>query len=102
MAAVIGWQIDAVGLVVRRDDDTAAIEHGMFAQVSFVDAQHVRRRGRVSFHVIVELKAVYVAEVARFAHAQDDGFQEAVEAAEHLLWGDFGEIPWADCMFYGL
>jgi hypothetical protein len=49
MAPVIGRQIDAVGLVVRRDDDAAAIEHGMLAQVFFIDAQHVRRGGCVAF-----------------------------------------------------
>jgi hypothetical protein len=99
MAAVIGWQIDAVGLVVRRDNDAAAIEHGMLAQVFFIDAQHVRWRGGVGFHVVIELKAVDVAKIARFAHAQDDGFQEAVEAAEHLLRRDLREVPWADCAF---
>ena len=56
--AVIGRQVDAVGFVVGRDDDTADVEHTMLAQVLFIDAQHVGRRGGVDFHVIVEGEAL--------------------------------------------
>ena len=31
MAAVVSWQIDAVGLVVGGDDDAATIQHAMLA-----------------------------------------------------------------------
>ena len=37
----------------------------------------------IGFHVIVEGKAVELAEIARLADAQDHRFQEAIEAAEH-------------------
>ena len=57
MAAVVGRQIDAVGLVVGGDDDAAAIEDAVFAQVFLVDAQHVGRRRGVGLHVIVELRS---------------------------------------------
>ena len=53
--------------------------------VLLIDAQHVGRRGRVGFHVVVEGEAVEVAEVARFADAQDDRLEETVEPAEQLL-----------------
>ena len=46
--------------------------------------------------MIVEGEAVELAEVARLADAQDHRFQEAVEAAEHLLRRHLGEIPGAD------
>ena len=71
MAAVVGRQIDAVGLVVGRDDDAAEVEDAVLAQVLLVDAQHVGRRGGVGLHVVVEREAVDVAEVARLADAQD-------------------------------
>ena len=45
----------------------------MLAQVFFIDPQHVGRCGDVALHVVVKLKPVHVAQVARFAHAQDDG-----------------------------
>jgi hypothetical protein len=93
MAAVIGRQINAVCLMVRRNDDAAAIEHGM--QVLFFDAQHVRRRKTSCGRRIVSgLRRQ--GRVLRFAHAQDDGLEKAVEAPEHLLWRDFGEIPRAN------
>ena len=44
MPPVIGLtEVDAVGLVVRRDDDAAAIEDRVLAQMLFIDAQHVRQ-----------------------------------------------------------
>ena len=65
VAAVIGRQIDAIRLVVGRDDHAADIEDGVFAQVFLVDAEHVGRRGGVGLHVIVESEAVELAEIAR-------------------------------------
>ena len=47
MPAVVGRQIDAVGLVVGGDDDAADVRDGVFAAVLLVDPQHVgRRRGK--------------------------------------------------------
>ena len=46
--------------------------------------------------VVIELEAVVLAEIARFADAQDDGLQVAVEAAEHVLRRDLGEVPRSD------
>ena len=69
MPSVIGGQIDAIGLVVGGDDHTAAIKDAVLAQVLFIDAQHVRRSGRVGLHVIVKTEAVDIAEIARFVHA---------------------------------
>ena len=71
--------------MVARDDDAAAIENLMLAQELFIDAQHVGRCGCVAFHVIIELKAVHVAEITRLVHAQDDGLEKPIEASEHLL-----------------
>ncbi len=96
MAAVVGGQKDAVSLVVGGDDDAAAVQHAVLAQVLLVDAQHVGRRRRVSLHVVVELEAVDVAEVSRLADAQDDGLRKAVEPSQHLLGRDLDEIPGAD------
>jgi hypothetical protein len=42
--AVLGGQVDAVGLVVRRDDHAADVEDRVFAQVLFIDPQRVGRR----------------------------------------------------------
>ena len=53
-------------------------------------------------HVIMEGIAIELAEIARLAHAEDDGFKEAVEASEHLLRRHVGEIPWSDRLLDGL
>jgi len=47
MPPVIGRQVNAISLVVGCDDDTANVEDGIFAQVLFIHAQHIRRRGGV-------------------------------------------------------
>ena len=69
MPPVIGRQENAVELVIGGDDYAAAIEHAVFAQIFFINAQHVGRGSRVSLHVVVELKAVAITEVARLVHA---------------------------------
>ena len=102
MAAVIGGQIDAVGLVIGGDDDGADVRDGVLAQVLLVDAEHVGWGGDDCLEVVVELIAIDVTEVARFGDAQDDGLEESVEAAEQLLRRDFLKIPWADGVLDGL
>ena len=57
----------------------------VLAQVLLVTAQHIGRRGHVGLHVVVERKAVDVAEIARLADAQDHRFHKAVEPPEHVL-----------------
>ena len=84
VTAIIGGQVDAVGLVVRGDDDAAHVGHAVFTQILLVDTQHIGRCGSDRLHVVVEGEAIDVAEVTRLVDAQDDGLQEAVEAAEHL------------------
>ena len=96
MAAVVGGQVEAVGLVVGGQDDAADVEDRVFADVLLVDAQHVGRRGRERLHVVVEGEAVDLAEIARLGNAQDHRLQEAVEAAEQLQRRDLGEVPRAD------
>ena len=96
MPAIVGRQKDAVGLVVGGDDDAADVRDVVFAQVLLVDAQHVGRRGGHRLQVVVELEPVDFAEVARLADAQDHRLQEAIEAPEQLLRGDFREVPRAD------
>ena len=72
MPAIIGRQEKAVGLVVGGDDEAEAVENVVFAQVLFVDPQHVRRCGGVDLGVIIELEAVEIAEIAPFVDPQDD------------------------------
>ena len=52
--------------------------------------------------MIIELEAVVLAEIARFADAQNDGPQVAIEAAEHVLRRDLGEVPRSDSTLHGL
>ena len=81
VAAIVSRQIDAVGLVVGRDDEAEAIENVVFLQVLLVDPQHVGRRRGVDLGVVVEFEAVDVAEIAPFIDPQNDRFDEAVELA---------------------
>ena len=99
MPAVIGREIDAVGLVVGGDDDAAAIEDVVFAQVLLIDAQRIGRRGGVGLHVIVKLEAVELAQIARLADPQDHRLQEAVEPPQHLLRRHLLKIPGPDRVF---
>ena len=96
MAPVVGRQVDSVGLVVRGDDDAAAVEDAVLAQVLLVDAQHVRRGRGVDLQPVIELELVDVAEVAALVDAQHHGPGEAVEAAEHGGRRHFDEVPGAD------
>ena len=49
MAPVIGRQIDAIGFVVCRDDDTTAVRGIIFAQILFIDTKDIGRCGGVHF-----------------------------------------------------
>ena len=68
----------------------------MLANIFLIDAQHVRRRGRVGLHMIVKCEAINIAEVAGLADAQDNAFQKPVEAAEGLLGRNVLKIPGAN------
>ena len=61
-----------------------------------VDADGVGRCSGIDLDMLIERVAVDLAEIARFADPQDHRFYEAVETAEQLLRGNFGEIPWTD------
>jgi hypothetical protein len=99
---VIRRKVKAINAVVRGDDDAGAIEDAVFAQILFVDAQHVRRRCSIGFHVLIKRKPVVSAHVARLADAEDHGFLEAVEPTKDLLRGNFAEIPGSYGRLYGL
>ena len=93
MAAVVGWQINAICFVVRGDNDAATIEDAVLAQVLLVNTQHVRRRCRIGFHVVVPSVAIDLTEIAGFVDAQHYGFEEAVEPPEHVRRHHLDEIP---------
>ncbi len=67
VAAIVWREVNAIGLVVRGDDDAADVEHVVLAQVLFIASEHVGRCGRVTLHMVVELIAVEIAKVARLA-----------------------------------
>src|SRR6516162_2794670 len=64
MSPIVGWQIDPIRLMVRRDNWAKAIEDIVLTQILLVDAQHVGRSSRVDFGAIVEAEAINVAEIA--------------------------------------
>ena len=102
MPPVIGWQIDAVGLVVRGDDDAAAVKYAVFAQVLFIDAQHIGRRGGVGLHVIVELKRLLSPRSRASLTRRITDFRKPLKRPADLLRRDFMEIPGPDCVLHGL
>jgi hypothetical protein len=69
--SVIGWQIDPVRLVVRRDQEAQAVENVMFTQVLFIDTKHVGWGGGVDLGVIIEAEAIHLAEIASLVDSQD-------------------------------
>jgi hypothetical protein len=98
VSPVIDRKIKPVCFMVRRDDDAAAIWDVMLANMFFIDAQRIRRRGRVDFHMIVKCEAIDTAEIAGLADAQDHAFQKPIKAPEGLLGGNFLKIPKANGM----
>ena len=99
MSAIVRRQINTIRSVVGGDDDTAAIQDAVLAQVLFIDAQHIWRYRDHGFHVIVQREAIIFAEVARLRNAQNCRFQKAVEPAEDLYWCNFEEVPRANRVF---
>ena len=81
MAAILCWQIDAVGLVVGGEDQAENVEHVVLAQIFLVDSQHVGRGRGVNLGVVIKVEAIGLAQVARLIDAQDDRFDVAVEIA---------------------
>jgi hypothetical protein len=79
VAPIFGRQIDAVGLVIRRDDYTADIEDVVLAQVLLIDLQHFGRRCREHLHFFIEIETANVSEIVRLAHPQDHRFDVAVK-----------------------
>jgi hypothetical protein len=64
--------------------------------VLFIHSEHVRWRGRIDLHVIVECEAADIAEIASFAHPQDHGFDKPIEPREQMMWPNFLNVPGAD------
>src|SRR5258708_34906041 len=93
VAPILCGQIDAIGLVVGCKNYPDAIDDAVLPQVLLVHAQHVRRGSGVRLHVVVELIAVDVPQVARLVNTQYDSLDKAVEAPKNLLWGDLLKIP---------
>jgi hypothetical protein len=91
--AVVGRQVDTIRLMVRSDDDAEAVRHAVFAEVLLVYAQDIRRGSGISLHVVVELKSIEVAEIARLIDAENDGFHKTVKPAQHVMRRYFAEIP---------
>jgi hypothetical protein len=102
MPAIVSWEVETVGFVVRRDDDAADVPHCVLASILFVHSEHIRGRRRIDLHVIVEAESVDIAEVPSFAHSKNYGLGESVESTQEMRWRDLYEIPRADCVLHGL
>ena len=72
MPTVVGGQEDAVGLMVRRDDDPDHVRDVVLAQMLLIDPQHVRRCSRAGLHMIVMGKAIELAKITRLADPEND------------------------------
>ena len=90
MSPVIGRKEYPVRLVVCCDDYTTTIRNVVFMQMLLIDAQHVRRRGRICLHVIVKLETVRVAKITRLADSQITDFRNPLKRPT-ICWGDTSE-----------
>src|SRR4051812_3030518 len=102
MAAIVGREVDAASLMIRRDDNTDHVKHRMFPQILFVDTDHVGGRSDVGLGVVIEREAINITEVAGLTDSNDDTLCPPVKAAKHLAWRDFGPIPCSYCALDGL
>src|SRR5262245_52927961 len=93
---VIGWQIDAIRLVVRGDGNAAKVGDVIFAQVLLVDVDDIGWGCNQRLGAVVEGEAVEVTEIACLADAQDHRARIAIELAKHTMGCHVGEIPWPD------
>src|SRR5690242_15038114 len=107
MPAILSGQVDTICLMICGYDDAAAIKYLILTSELLIDAQRIRRAGDQRLHMIVELESITFSQVARFANAQDYGFQETIKSP-HYVWGRcFLKIPRAnrllhrfeDCVF---
>src|SRR5262249_14940414 len=102
VAAIVSGKVDAVGVVVGGNDQTAAVKNAIFAEVLLVDAQHIGRGSRIGFRVVVERISIDIAEVAGFVDPEDDGLGEAIKTPEEVARRHFNEIPRSDSALDGV
>jgi hypothetical protein len=87
MTAVVARQIDAMSLVVGRDNQAEHVRHVETANVLVYTGQHIRRRRGIGFNPLIEgvaISAAAVAEIVRFIHPQDDGFGVRIVGAHQI------------------
>ena len=100
MTSVIIRQVDAVGLVVRGDDDPRDVRDVVLSDVFLVNAKHIGRCGGVGLHMVIEGEPIDIPEIPRLAYPKEYALEEAVEPFENGLRRHFMEIPWPDCIFH--
>lgn len=98
MAPIVRRQINAVCLVVCRDEKAEAIEDVVLANMLFIHPQHVRRCRGVDFRMVIKAKAINLAEVTRLINPKDHRFSKAIEWSKEMAGRNIMEIPWPNCM----
>jgi hypothetical protein len=99
--AIAGREVDT-DVLIAGEDDAADIEHRDFGKKLLIAAQRVGRGRDDRFHVLVELVAIDVAEVAQLRDQEDDAPQESVESPHDLRGRRIGNIPRTDRFSHGL
>src|ERR1700722_5885343 len=70
--AVVCWQIQTVGFMIRCYDDASDVKDAVLFCVLLIDAKHVRRRSHIDLSVLIKLITVEItASVARLAYPQN-------------------------------
>ena len=85
MAAIVGRKVNAIGLVIGGDNEAADVEDVILPHVLLIDAQHFRRRCGQHLHLLIEIEAADLAEIASFAHPQHHRFGIAVKSPGDVL-----------------
>ena len=93
MPPVVRRKDKSVCLVIRCDDDAAAIRNAVFPQVLLIDRQNVRGGRDIRLRMVIELVAIEFPLVASLADAENDALQKAVEAAHDGDRRYFLKIP---------
>jgi hypothetical protein len=93
VSPIIDGKKDSVGFVIGRDNDGADVAYSVFAKIFLIHADHVRWSGDVNLHMIIKGKTIDIPEIAGLTHTEDDGFCKTIKPAEHVPWGNVGEVP---------
>jgi len=85
MAAVLGWKLKTICLVVCGVDNTDTIENVVLPLILFIDHDRIRRHYSETFHMIIECIASEFSQIAHLIDQKDHRFVKRSKTPQHFL-----------------